>query len=133
MDQELTQVVAKLTEHESQLKNELNEITSKANAISRRLTQVQAALTALLGSAHSTKTGAKVKQNEKAPTPTTIEETIVGILREKKGVQYAELLRMVKVRIGQCGYSRIGLKSHFSSIVSNPKFKTDKDSMVTLS
>ena len=72
------------------------------------------------------------KPNGKAPTPSTIEETIVGILREKKGVQYAELLRMVKDRITQKGHSRIGLKSHFSSIVSNPKFKTGQDSIVTL-
>ena len=132
MDQELTQVVAKLTEHESQLKNELDEITRKANSISRRLTQVQSALTALLGSDHSTKTGAKAKPNGKAPTPSTIEETIVGILRERKGVPYADLLRMVKERVTQRGHSRIGLKSHFSSIVSNPKFKTGQDSMVTL-
>ena len=132
MDQELTQVVAKLTEHESQLKNELNEVTSKANAISRRLTQVQSALTALLGSDQSVKTGTKAKQNRKAPTLSTIEETIVGILREKKGVQYTELFRMVKERITQGGYSRIGLKSTVSSIVSNSKFKTSQDSIVTL-
>lgn len=132
MDQELTQVVAKLTEHESQLKNELHEITIKANAISKRLTQVRSALSALHGSDLSAKTGAKAKPNGKAPTPSTIEETIVGILREKKGVQYAELLRMVKERITQSGHSRMGLKSHFSSIVSNPKFKTGQDSMVTL-
>lgn len=132
MDQELTQVVAKLTEHESQLKNELNEVTSKANEISKRLTQVQSALSALLGSNLSAKVGTKAKPNVKAPTPSTIEETIVGILREKKGVQYAELLRMVKERITQSGHSRIGLKSYFSSIVSNPKFKTGQDTMVTL-
>jgi DNA gyrase/topoisomerase IV subunit A len=132
MDQDLTQVVAKLTEHESQLKNELNEITSKANAISKRLTQVQSALTALLGSDHSTKTCAKAKPNGKAPTPAAIEETIVGILREKKGVQYSELFRMVKERITQRGHSRMGLKSHFSKIISNPKFKADQDSIVTL-
>jgi hypothetical protein len=131
MDQELTQVVAKLSEHESQLKNELHEITIKANAISKRLTQVQSALSALLGSDHSTKTATKAKPNGKAPTPSTIEETIVGILREKKGVQYAELLRMVKERITQSGHSRMGLKSHFSSIVSNPKFKTGQDGFVT--
>ena len=63
MEQDLTKIINDLTSHESHLKTELDELTSRTKAIAGRLTQIQSAMAALRGTgqAKQIKNGGQAK------------------------------------------------------------------------
>jgi predicted nuclease with TOPRIM domain len=121
MEQDLINIINELTSHESHLKAELAQLTSKAKEIADRLSQIQTAKAALGGTGR-TGLGKHAKANSKkdhrVPTQSEIEEIISTILREKKSVPVADLLHQVKSQLLANGQSRVGLKSLFAKAVT---------------
>ena len=132
MEQDLTKIIHELSVHETQLKTELDQLTTKTKAITSRLTQIQSAMVALRGTSQVKQIKLADKKNRKAPDQASIEEIILEILREKKSVPIADLMEHVKSQLLANGQSRLGLKSIFAKILATTKFKTDHSQNVTL-
>ena len=132
MEQDLTKIINELTSHESHLKDELDELTSRTKAISGRLTQIQSAMAALRGTSQVKPIKLSDKQNRKAPAQAAIEEIILKILRDKKSVPIVDLMQQVKSQLLANGQSRLGLKSIFAKALSSPKFKSDQSQNASL-
>lgn len=126
MEQDLTKIIHELSSHESQLKGELDQLTTRTKVITGRLTQIQSAMAALRGTGQAKQIKMDDKQNRKAPAQTEIEEIILKILRDKKSVPIVDLLQQVKSQLLANGQSRVGLKSIFAKALSTPKFKSDQ-------
>ena len=112
--EDLTKIIHDLSSHESQLKSELDGLTTRAKAITGRLTQIQSAMAALRSTSQVKKIKMDDKQNRKVPAQAAIEEIILKILRDKKSVAIVDLMRQVKSQRLANGQSRIGLKSLFT-------------------
>ena len=132
MEQDLTKIIHELSVHETQLKTELDQLTTITKLITGRLTQIQSAMAALRSSSHLKQIKMDDKQNRKATTHAAIEEIILKILREKKSVSIVDLLQQVKSQLIANGQSRHGLKSLFANAIASAKFKTDQAQNVTL-
>lgn len=132
MENDLTKIIQELSFHESQLKAELDELTSRLNTIADRLTQIQTAKTALGGTRQAKHRKKEDKQNRKAPGQSALEVIIEKILREKKAVPVTDLMQQVKSQLLANGQSRIGLKSLFAKALTSSKFKTDANQNVVL-
>ena len=132
MEHDLSKVINELSSHESQLKAELDELTSRTKAISGRLTQIRSAMSALRGTGQAKQFKLEDKQNRKAPTQAEIEEIIFKILREKRSVPIVDLMQQVKSQLLAKGQSRLGFKSTFANALSSPKFKSDQSQNVSL-
>ena len=132
MEQDLTKIINELTSHESHLKAELDELTTRTKAISARLTQIQSAMAALRGTSQVKPIKLVDKQNRKAPDQAAIEEIILKILRDKKSVPIVDVMQQVKSQLLANGQSRCGLKSIFAKALSSSKFKSDQSQNVSL-
>ena len=132
MEQDLTKIIHDLSSHESQLKAELDQLTTRTKVITGRLTQIQSAMAALRGTGQAKKIKMEDKQNRNAPTQAAIEEILLKILREKKSVPIIDLMQHVKSQLLANGQSRLGLKSIFAETLSSPKFKSDQSQNVSL-
>lgn len=134
MEHDFSKIIQELSSHESQLKAELDQLTSRTKVIAERLAKIQSAKSSLGGSRPATKQSKKHdKPNRKAPGQTVIEEVITKILREKNCVPMADLMQQVKSNLLANGQSRIGLKSLFAKAIASPKFKTDANQNMTIS
>lgn len=67
MEQDLTKIIRELSDHETRLKSELDELTSRTRTITGRMTQIQSAMAALRGTSHVKQIKMEDKQNRKAP------------------------------------------------------------------
>jgi predicted nuclease with TOPRIM domain len=132
MENDITKIIQELSFHESQLKAELDQLTSRLNTIADRLTQIQTAKTALGGTHQAKHRKKEDKQNRKAPGQSALEVIIEKILREKNRVPVTDLMQQVKSQLLANGQSRIGLKSLFEKAISSPKFKTDVNQNIAL-
>ena len=132
MEQDLTKIIHDLSSHESQLKAELDQLTTRTKVITGRLTQIQSAMAALRGTGQVKQIKMDDKQNRKAPAQAAIEEIILKILRDKKSVAIVDLMQQVKSQLLANGQSRIGLKSLFTKALASAKFKTDQSQNMTL-
>ena len=132
MEQDLTKIIHELSVHETQLKSELDQLSTRTKTITGRLTQVQSAMAALRGTSQVKQVKMVDKQNRKAPTQAEIEEIILKILRDKKNVPIVDLMEQVKSRLLANGQSRLGLKSILGKALSSPKFKSDQSQNVSL-
>jgi Na+-translocating ferredoxin:NAD+ oxidoreductase RNF subunit RnfB len=133
MEHDFSKIIQELSSHETQLKVELDQLTSRTKILADRLAQIQCAKSSLGGPRQTTKQSKKQdKQNRKAPGPTAVEEIITKILREKNSVPVADLMQQVKSNLLANGQSRIGLKSLFTKALTSPKFKTDQSQNVTI-
>ena len=132
MEQDLTKIIHELSVHETQLKSELDQLSTRTKTITGRLTQVQTAMAALRGTSQVKQVKMVDKQNRKAPTQAEIEEIILKILRDKKNVPIVDLMEQVKSRLLANGQSRLGLKSILGKALSSPKFKSDQSQNVSL-
>lgn len=132
MEQDLTKIIHELSSHESQLKSELDELTTRTKAITGRLSQIQSAMAALRGTGQIKHTKMEDKHNGKSPDQVSIEEIILKILREKKSVPIVDLMQQVKSQLLANGQSRLGLKSIFAKALSSPKFKSDQSQNVSI-
>ena len=63
MEQDLSKIIHDLSSHESQLKAELDQLTTRTKVITGRLTQIQSAMAALRGTgqAKQIKNGGQAK------------------------------------------------------------------------
>ena len=132
MEQDLTKIIHELSVHETQLKSELDQLTTRTKLITGRLTQIQSAMAALRSSSHLKQIKMDDKKKGKAPTQAVIEEIILQILREKKSVPIPDLIQQVKSQFLANGQSRIGLKSLFVKALASTKFNTDQSQNVTV-
>lgn len=132
MEQDLTKIIQELSIHETQLKSELDQLTTRAKLITGRLTQIQSAMAALRSSSHLKQIKMDDRQNRKAPTQSEIEEIMLKILREKKSVPIVDLMHHVKSQLLANGQSRLGLKSILAKALSSPKFKADQSQNVSI-
>ena len=132
MEQDLTKIIHDLSVHETQLKSELDQLTTRTKVITGRLTQIQSAMAALRGTGQAKQDKIDDKQNRKAPTQAEIEDILLKILREKKSVPIIDLMQHVKSQLLANGQSRLGLKSIFAKALSSPKFKSDQSQNVSL-
>ena len=133
MEQDLTKIIHELSSHESQLKAELDQLTTRTKVITGRLTQIQSAMAALRRTGQAKQAKLDDKRNRNAPDQVAIEEIIARILREKKSVLIPDLMQQIKSQLLANGQSRIGLKSLFAKALTNAKFKTDQSQYVTFS
>lgn len=133
MEQDLSKIIHELSSHESQLKAELDQLTTRTKAITGRLTQIQSAMAALRGTGHAKQIKMEERQNRNVPTQAAIEEILIKILREKKSVSIVVLMQHVKSQLLANGQSRLGLKSLFKNALTSAKFKADQSQNVTLS
>lgn len=132
MNPSLDSIVQELTTHESQLKSELNALTTETNKISDRLTQIQSALAVLRGASSAKLLKNIASPKRKPATPESVAEAIAKILQEQKSVPVSELLQIVKSRLLAIGYSRAGIKPLFSKALSSSKIKIDQAQNATL-
>lgn len=132
MENDLTKIIQELSFHESQLKAELDELTSRISTIADRLTQIQTAKTALGGARHAKHRKKEDKQNLKVLGQSALEVIIEKILLEKNRVPVTDLMQQVKSQLLANGQSRVGLKSLFAKAISSPKFKTDVNQNIAL-
>ena len=132
MEQDLTKIIQELSVHETQLKSELDHLTTRTKAITGRLTQIQSAMAALHGTGQVKQIKLYDKQNRKAPVQAEIEAIILKILRDKKSLPIVDLMQQVKSQLLANGQSRLGLKSTFARALSSPKFKSDQSQNASL-
>lgn len=132
MEQDLSKIIHELSSHESQLKAELDQLTTRTKVITGRLTQIQSAMAALRGTSQAKQIKLEDKQTRSAPDQVEIEEIILKILREKKSVPIVDLMQHVKSQLLANGQSRLGLKSIFAKTLGNATFKTDQLQNVSL-
>ena len=126
MEYDLSKIDLELTSHETQLKAELEELTTKTKAIKWRLTQIQSAVAALRGSSQVKQIKMEDKQNRKKPAQAEIEGIVLKILRDRKSVPIPDLIQQVKIQLVANGQSRTGLKSLLTKTIASSKFKTDQ-------
>ena len=132
MEHDLAKIIQELSSHETQLKAELEELTTKTKAITGRLTQIQSAMSALRNTSQVKQNKLANMQNRKTPDQASIEEIILKILREKRSVPIVDLMQQVKSQLLAKGQSRLGFKSTFANALSSPKFKSDQSQNVFL-
>ena len=132
MEHDLAKIIQELSSHETQLKAELEELTTKTKAITGRLTQIQSAMSALRNTSQVKQNKLANMQNRKTPDQASIEEIILKILREKRSVPIVDLMQQVKSQLLAKGQSRLGFKSTFANALSSPKFKSDQSQNVSL-
>jgi len=131
---ELTDVIDKLTAHESVLSQELAELSAKSQQVSSQLDQIQTALAALRNSKPPTKTDRQGSGAQKKRTAghAVIQEVTATQLRKHGSLSFEQLLGHVKSELLARSLSRVGAKSLLAEAVKNAPFCVHADQTISI-
>tara|TARA_R110002073_G_scaffold328728_4_gene510355 strand:+ start:1453 stop:1902 length:450 start_codon:yes stop_codon:yes gene_type:complete len=130
---DLTDVVARLTENEAVLATELQQLALKTNKLTERLIQVQTALAALRGELSQTPAKSTARSQKDTVSEAVILKTLEAILKAEGPMSQSHLLSRLKQQLLSQGLSRVGVKPMMVKALTHQRFKIDHDRMVSFS
>lgn len=131
---ELTDVIDKLTSHESVLSQELSELAAESKQVGAQLEQIQTALAALRNSKPTTKTDrlGSAARKKRMASHAVIEEVAISVLHKHVTLPFDQLLAHVKSELLARSLSRVAAKSLLAEAIKNAPFFVHPDGTVSI-